>query len=485
MTNSTLPVSRVVSVSVSMSPTAARGRNFGAMLMLGASDVIDTDERIRIYSSIDDIATDFGVYAPEYKGAQAFFAQSPQPTTCYVGRWAKTATNGRLKGRILALSEQQISLFTSIQDGAFDVTIDGSVVNVTDVDLQSCSNLNAVASAVTEKLQSKGTCLWMGDRFVIRSATTGTTSSVSTVTNTGLSAQMGLEAGTTMVNGAQAESLEEAVNVILDYPSWYGLYLCEDAEDDDIIAVANLIQAASPSRIMAFTTADTAELDGAREDTLCSKLKSAGINRAIAVYTSSGQAAGASVLGRMATVNFNGSNTTITLKFKQLPGVPAENLRTSHADSLKDKNVNVFAAYQNDTSILQEGITCGGWYIDETHGLDWLQDAVQTAVWNLLYTSTTKIGQDEAGSTALVSCISRVLDQGVTNGLIAPGVWQGDEFGELSQGDTLSTGYYVYIQPLAEQLQADREARKAPAIQVAVKLRGAIHFVDVSIIVNR
>ena len=183
--------------------------------------------------------------------------------------------------------------------------------------------------------------------------------------------------------------------------------------------------------------------------------------------------------------DFQGSNTTITLKFKQLPGVPAESLRTSHADSLKDKNVNVFAAYQNDTSILQEGITCGGWYIDETHGLDWLQDAVQTAVWNLLYTSTTKIGQDEAGSTALVSCISRVLDQGVTNGLIAPGVWQGDEFGELSQGDTLSTGYYVYIQPLAEQLQADREARKAPAIQVAVKLRGAIHFVDVSIIVNR
>lgn len=110
---------------------------------------------------------------------------------------------------------------------------------------------------------------------------------------------------------------------------------------------------------------------------------------------------------------------------------------------------------------------------------------MQTAVWNLLYTSTTKIGQDEAGSTALVSCISRVLDQGVTNGLIAPGVWQGDEFGELSQGDTLSIGYYVYIQPLAEQLQADREARKAPAIQVAVKLRGAIHFVDVSIIVNR
>lgn len=485
MPNSTLPVSRVVSVSVSMSPTAARGRNFGAMLMLGASDVIDTDERIRIYSSIDDVATDFGVDAPEYRGAQAFFAQSPQPATCYVGRWAKTATSGLIKGRILALSEQQISLFNSIEDGSFDVTIDGSVVNVTAVNLSEASNLNAVASAVTEKLNSKGKCVWNGERFVIKSATTGTSSTVSVVTNTGLSAQMGLDSGTTMINGNQAESLEEAINVLLDYPSWYGLYLCEDVEDEEIQAAATLIQAASPSRIMAFTTSDTAELDGARQDTLCSKLKSAGINRAIAVYTSSGQAAGASVLGRMATVNFNGSNTTITLKFKQLPGVPAEYLRTSQADSLRDKNVNVFAAYQNDTSILQEGITCGGWFIDETHGLDWLQDTIQTAVWNLLYTSTTKIGQDEAGSTSIVSTITRALDQGVTNGLIAPGVWQGDEFGELSKGDTLSTGYYVYIQPLAEQLQADREARKAPPVQIAVKLRGAVHSVDVSIIVNR
>lgn len=85
----------------------------------------------------------------------------------------------------------------------------------------------------------------------------------------------------------------------------------------------------------------------------------------------------------------------------------------------------------------------------------------------------------------MVSVINRALDQGVTNGLIAPGVWHGEEFGELSQGDTLSTGYYVYIQPLDEQLQADREARKAPPIQIAVKLRGAIHSVDASIIVNR
>jgi hypothetical protein len=128
---------------------------------------------------------------------------------------------------------------------------------------------------------------------------------------------------------------------------------------------------------------------------------------------------------------------------------------------------------------------CGGWFIDERHGLDWLQNFVETAVWNLLYTSTTKIGQDEIGSTDLVATVSQALEQSVTNGLVAPGVWNSDGFGALKRGDTLSTGFYVYIQPLAEQSQADREQRIAPPIQCAIKLRGAIHFADVTINVNR
>ena len=126
----------------------------------------------------------------------------------------------------------------------------------------------------------------------------------------------------------------------------------------------------------------------------------------------------------------------------------------------------------------------GGWYIDERQGLDWLENYVATAVWNLLY-GAGKVGQDEVGSTELVATVSQALEQGVTNNLISPGVWNGSGFGALSRGDTLSPGYYVYIQPMAEQSQADREARKAPPIQCAVKLTGAIHFVDVTINVNR
>ena len=49
-----LPVSNVVNVDVIMSPVAATGRNFGALLILGTSTVIPVTERIRQYSAIED-----------------------------------------------------------------------------------------------------------------------------------------------------------------------------------------------------------------------------------------------------------------------------------------------------------------------------------------------------------------------------------------------------------------------------------------------
>jgi len=78
-----------------------------------------------------------------------------------------------------------------------------------------------------------------------------------------------------------------------------------------------------------------------------------------------------------------------------------------------------------------------------------------------------------------------VLGEAVNNGLVAPGTWNADGFGLLERGDYLDKGYYVYTTPVAEQAQSEREQRKCPPIQIAAKLAGAIHFVDVQIDVNR
>jgi hypothetical protein len=66
--------------------------------------------------------------------------------------------------------------------------------------------------------------------------------------------------------------------------------------------------------------------------------------------------------------------------------------------------------------------------------------------------------------------------------LLGPG---GVKDGTLQRGDRLDSGYYVYMPSVDDQDQSEREERKAPVMQIAVKLAGAIHTADVIISINR
>lgn len=373
-----LSVSRIVNVQVTLAARAAQARDFGALLILGTSNVITAAEVMRLYQDIESVATDFGTTSEEYKAANLYFQQSPQPRDLYIGRLIRTPGEGT------------------------------------------------------------------------------------------------------------AGSPLPSVNTALDSSAdWYGLLIADPAmTGQEHLDVAALIGAASDARIYGVSTSDAAVLDASSTTDIASKMKAAGYGRTFVQYSQVAYAA-ASVFGRAFTVNFLGNNTTITLKFKQEPGISAETLTAQQASTLQAKNCNVFVRYANDTAIIQEGVMANGDFFDERHGLDWLQNYVQNNLWNLLYTSTTKIPQTEAGVTRLLTNVEQSMDQAVNNGLVAPGIWNGGDIGHITAGDTLTKGYYVYASPLSAQAQADREARKSPVIQVAAKLAGAIHFADVLINVVR
>ncbi|ECA9860013.1 DUF3383 family protein [Salmonella enterica subsp. enterica serovar Gokul] len=293
----------------------------------------------------------------------------------------------------------------------------------------------------------------------------------------------------TSAESGPTETLLQAVNALLDYNSWYGLHLAvpvaDYPDDADLISVSSAIESATVSRILAITSSEADILSSAVETDLATKLKAAKYSRTYIQYSSTSPYAALSAFGRAFTVNFTGSNTTITLKFKQLPGITYETIGTSQANALEAKNCNVYVYYENDTAILEQGVMCNGDFFDERHGLDWLQNAVQTADYNALYTSTTKIPQTDAGTTTRIANIEKVLDVADKSGLFAPGIWTGGPMGQLGTGDTLTKGYYTWADTVDNQLQTDREARKGVPIQVAAKLAGAVHYGDVAITVVR
>jgi hypothetical protein len=498
-----LPISDIVNVTVTLSPPALAVRNFGSLLILGPSNVIDTTQRLRQYSTITQVATDFGTTAPEYYAANLFFSQAPQPSILYIGRWAQTATSARLVGGALSAT-QQAALLTTLQamsSGGMTVSVNGTPVNATGLNFTAITNLNGAASIIQGALTGT-TVTWNSTygQFTVQTTSTGATATLGFATppgsGTDLSAPLQLTAatGATVVNGIAAETAITAVQTLANLSNdWYGLMFAPtsptDINDATYEAIAGYIEAANPSRIFGVTSNSAAILNSATTTDIASVLQSLGYNRTFLFYASSNNYACASAFGRAFTVDFTGVNTTITLKFKQEPGVIAETLTESQSQAVAAKNCNVYVNYSNTsalTAIIQEGKMCGGWFFDERHGLDWLQNAVQVNIFNVLYTSPTKVPQTDPGVNLLVTAATAACEQGVTNGLFAPGVWQSNlEFGTLKANGTLTKGYYVYAQPVALQSAGDRALRKAPLIQVAGKLAGAVHFSNVALLVNR
>lgn len=499
--NTGLSESDVVNVEITLAPVPSSYRNFGATLILGASNVIDVSQRIRNYANLDEVTLDFGNTDPEYLAADLFFSQSPQPSILYIGRWAQNGSSAILHGAPLSATAQAALLasFPTLTTGSTEFTIDGTQQTLSDLNFSAVTNMNGAAAVINTALGSHATCVWNANytRFDVESDSVGTSSSITygspSGSGTDISTSFGFTAAsgaTPPIDGIAAETPLTCITTLANLTNaWWASMFAEPSvgaiTDSEHVAVAAFIEAASPSRCYGVTSMEAAVLDPTSDSDLASLMMAGQYTRTLTQYSSSSDFAVASFFGRMATVDFTANNSVITMKFKTEPGVTAETLTETQAATLNSKNCNVFVNYDNGTAIIQQGVMASGLFFDVRQCADWLQNQVQTDVFNLLYQSPTKIPQTDPGIHQIAVTIGNDLQDGVTNGFIAPGIWNSSlEFGTLQTGQTLNTGYYVYQPPVSSQSETDRSERIAPTIQCAIKLGGAVHSANVQIFAN-
>lgn len=503
MSSQGVPLQNYIAVAVNITPAGASFANFNTLLMLGGSGAIDTEQRYRSYGSIEDVAVDFSTDDPEYGAAAVFFAQSPQPTQLYIGRWARSDTKGRNRGAPLGTNAQAMSQWHPVTNGGFHVSIDGGAsTNITGLDFSGAADLDAVAAIIGTALTAASlgaTCGWDASQatFFIESASTGTSSSVSALSaptaGTNIANQLMMDSGdATLIPGIAAETPLQVVTLFdTEVPlSWYGIMFSNDnvPSASDIEAVAGYIEAAANPHLFLSQTGDTNALVTGDTTSVGYALKQAKYNRS-GVFWRSGKAGdpgdSAALFGKAFTMNFDGSNTEYTLMWKQLASLTPETALTgTQAQALDANNYSYYTTLNNGQSAVINGKMASGTFFDEMQGIDWLANRIQIEVFNLLQ-SVAKVPQTDAGNHQLVAAMVRALDAGVNNGLIGRGgAWNAGGFGALVTGQVLPKGYYIYAPPVAAQVQADRAARKSVAFQIAVKLAGAVHDVSIAVNVN-
>lgn len=198
----------------------------------------------------------------------------------------------------------------------------------------------------------------------------------------------------------------------------------------------------------------------------------------------------AAYASRGLSTDFSGSNTAFTMNMKQLVGfTPDTTLNQTDLETFQATGIDIYVPFGNQGLEPTGNMYTSGanGFFDQIYNQFWLKFALQVAGFNFLAQTNTKIPQTDTGMDGLKNAYRTVLSQAVTNGVMAPGKWTSpDTFGNpttLAQA-TLNVGYYVYSAPVAQQLQADREARRAPLIQIAAKMAGAIHQSSVIVNVN-
>lgn len=484
-----LDISRIVDVQISVSALALQRAGFGILNIIGKSDVIPISERYRSYDNITGVAEDFDSADEEYLAANSFFSQVPRPTEIIISRRADVDLNAELLCG--ANVEQTISTWAAIEDGAFDIDIDTVEESVSACDFSSVTDMDDVAAEIASNFT--GTCAWDGLRLVLRGATSGATSAIgfanAPTAGTDISGLMDALStdGGTANDGVDAESITDSLDAIEAVNSkWYGFAFTKEVRDATITSGGTNkdcldagLWAEARTKLFCNNSSDANTLIASNTTNISHLLSELEYSRTMTVYNA-GDYPCVSLFARGATVDFDGTNTTLTYKFKQLPGIVATDLSASQANAIDDFNCNYYTQFGTQlsgdaVSLLAEGKVASGRFIDEVVGIDWLQNSLQTDVFNYLYQSTTKIPQTNEGVAGIAQVMENDLAQAVTNGLAAPG-----EVTINGQEIFLDKGYLVFTTLVEDQNQADREARKAPPISFIIKGAGAIHSVTIT-----
>ena len=306
----------------------------------------------------------------------------------------------------------------------------------------------------------------------------------------GAASALGLDnaSGGSIDPGHASETIESAMDVIsgLD-DSWYFVAVGSDiADTDHARSLALWVEARH--KMLALDTVEAGVLEADESTSTAARLSVLGLERTFVVWSANGDHKALSLAARLSSVRFDGANTLITAKFKGLPGTVPDILDSTQREELDRKRVGYYTRF-GQNAIFAEGLMLNGDWIDVRYWLDWITNAIQTEVYGLLRDHPSRVPQISEGLASISAAVERVCEAGRRNGGIAPGRVSEPVANDIRLATnnpafdgTLALGYLVSVGNFADQLQADRYARKSPPIRVWLQGSGAIHFATIELV---
>lgn len=281
------------------------------------------------------------------------------------------------------------------------------------------------------------------------------------------------------------ELLGDAISRADSLVQFFGILSTRDYNASEVSAAAAVVQTLNKILFVVSNSATDIAAAGSFHD-----IAEAGYDKTrclayLSDTTEPAKVMAAAYAGRALSTAFEGSNTTSTMHLKDLIGVTADPTMTQTQLNLcQDCGAD---AYVNIAGVAKTFTSGANGYFDQVYNRCWFLGALEVAGFNALAKVSTKVPQTEPGMTILKGAYRLVCDRAVRNGYVAPGSWNSaDRFGDVEAmlRNIEEVGYYIYSLPVNQQAQTEREERKAPLVQIAIKEAGAIHSSNVLVYIN-
>ena len=339
-------ISNVINVAlIPEGQLAARDNMNVCAVMTSEQGVLSTAERYKLYSDAASVAADFGANSDMTAHANVFFSQTPNPVNAggvlVAGYWRGASENVAATAATLTgaqLTEATVvDALQLVDDGAFDITIDGVTENITALDFRTISDLDDIVTVLNAALTG-GTASVSDQKIIITSDTTGAASTITTVSDPGSGTYVGetlaLASGTgaVVVNGADAavlsaETMTEAITALKALVNIKGFVFIDNPTDVDSKALATWAQANSVLGYDVFNAAANLEKDVTN---VVWDIKLSGLTNYRMLYSAMGNRKLATgYMSRAHVVNFNAENSALTMNLKEIRGVAAEDYTQS------------------------------------------------------------------------------------------------------------------------------------------------------------
>lgn len=486
----TLPVSNVINVTITDTPSGLTTKNVNS-LALFTQDRPTNNEMYGVYISPSQVASNYGTNSKTAQMANATFAQLPNVLSGD-GRLviipmlnASSALAGNLETANISAN---LSSIIAVTNGDVALTVDGATLNIGNLNFTSCLTLADVAAVIQGAVVDVAV-IAVSNMLKFTSKKVGTASTVSMGSYAGggtdLSGAGYFNAGTataTPGTNSSGETILACIARTAQLVGYVPIMSTLDLEDAAIETAAAGVQALD--NMFFQHCSSTQDILG-----IATTNSNAGNTKMRLVLHTDGIATAnlmkAAYAGRALSVDFTGSNTSQTMNLKQLATINTDNgiSETSYVNA-QTAGIDFYVSYDGVPSVVSTG---GNDFFDNPYSDLALKFALETAGFNFLRQTNTKVPQTEPGMTGLKNSYAQVCQQFVRNGCEAPGQWNSSEtFGDpvIFNNNITNNGYYVYSQPVAQQNVVDRDARKAPLVQIAIKRAGAIQSSNVIVIVN-